>query len=57
MLLLSSGQWIYVILMILMSTSHTRTDNETTEDIFPTSTQYQPSKDVSSELLFNRKNK
>ncbi|XP_075677232.1 uncharacterized protein LOC113798264 [Dermatophagoides pteronyssinus] len=47
---MSNGKWIYVILMILMSISHTRADNQTTGDIFPTSTQYQPTKD---EICYN----
>ncbi|KAH9412739.1 hypothetical protein DERP_009720 [Dermatophagoides pteronyssinus] len=32
------------------ATSHTRTDNQTTGDIFPTSTKYQPSKDIHKDM-------
>ncbi|XP_075677623.1 uncharacterized protein LOC113794413 [Dermatophagoides pteronyssinus] len=42
---MSNGKWIYVIFMILVITSHTQTDNDTTTDELQKLKHYQPSKD------------
>ena len=53
---MSNGKWIYVMFMILMITSHTRTDDDATTDELQKLKVYHPPKDVSSELFYNRKN-